>query len=77
MKKSVFSILVAVALATTLSFAIVSCGTQKTEAAEEVAEAVYACPMHPDVKGKEGDTCNQCGMALEKVEAEESHHEQH
>lgn len=28
-------------------------------------EHVYSCPMHPEVKGKEGDTCSKCGMKLE------------
>lgn len=74
MKNSLFSILIAFALATTLSFSLTSCGSQKTEEAQEI---VYACPMHPDVKGKEGDTCNQCGMALEKLEETEMNHEQH
>ena len=31
-------------------------------------EMAYACPMHPDVTGKQGDTCSKCGMDLEKVE---------
>ena len=26
---------------------------------------VFACPMHPEVTGKEGDTCPKCGMKLE------------
>jgi hypothetical protein len=25
----------------------------------------FACPMHPEVTGKEGDTCPKCGMKLE------------
>ena len=25
---------------------------------------VYACPMHPEITGKEGDKCPKCGMAL-------------
>ena len=25
----------------------------------------YSCPMHPEVTGKEGDTCPKCGMKLE------------
>jgi hypothetical protein len=29
----------------------------------------YACPMHPEVTGKEGDKCSKCGMPLEPVEA--------
>ncbi len=28
-------------------------------------EHVYRCPMHPEVTGKEGDTCPKCGMKLE------------
>jgi len=27
----------------------------------------YGCPMHPEVTGKEGDTCPKCGMKLEKI----------
>ncbi len=26
--------------------------------------AVYACPMHPDVTGKAGDQCSKCGMDM-------------
>ena len=25
---------------------------------------VFACPMHPEITGKEGDKCSKCGMAL-------------
>ena len=25
---------------------------------------IFACPMHPEVTGKEGDKCSKCGMAL-------------
>ncbi len=31
----------------------------------------YACPMHPEEKGKEGDTCSKCKMALVKINTEE------
>ena len=27
----------------------------------------YACPMHPEVTGKEGDSCPKCHMKLQKV----------
>lgn len=76
MKKSLLTVLVALVLSLSMSITMTSCGGgSKTE---EVAEVVYACPMHPEVKGKEGDTCDQCGMALEKVEEEEGHeHTQH
>lgn len=37
----------------------------------------YACPMHPEITGKEGDKCSKCGMKLEAVkdkkEEEHSH----
>jgi len=29
------------------------------------ADHVFACPMHPEITGKEGDTCPKCGMMLE------------
>lgn len=73
MKKPLITILVVMVLSATFSIALTSCGGgSKTE---EVAEVVFACPMHPEVTGKEGETCNQCGMALEKVEGEETEHE--
>ena len=28
------------------------------------AQAVFWCPMHPDVRGRDGDRCPQCGMML-------------
>lgn len=35
-------------------------------------EMVYACPMHPEVTGKEGDKCSKCGMKLEMVNSTDS-----
>lgn len=32
---------------------------------EHSGEHIYACPMHPEVTGKEGDDCPKCGMKLE------------
>ena len=75
MKKSLIQLFIAIAIAFSMSM-LTACGGQKSETTEEEAVAVvYACPMHPEVKGKEGDTCGECGMALEKVEGEESEHE--
>lgn len=31
------------------------------------SELAYACPMHPEITGKEGETCSKCGMKLELV----------
>ncbi|MFC4233334.1 heavy metal-binding domain-containing protein [Parasediminibacterium paludis] len=42
-----------------------STDTTKKETAHEGGDHIYACPMHPEVTGKEGDKCPKCGMALE------------
>ena len=39
--------------------------TTKTEMTHADGDHVYACPMHPEVTGKEGDDCPKCGMKLE------------
>jgi len=31
--------------------------------------AVYMCPMHPDVRGRAGETCSRCGMTLVRASA--------
>lgn len=36
-------------------------------------QTAYACPMHPDITGKEGDKCSKCGMKLEAKAAEHKH----
>ncbi|MEO8591170.1 MAG: heavy metal-binding domain-containing protein [Flavobacteriales bacterium] len=41
-------------------------GTHKADSTG-VSTQQYACPMHPEVTGKEGDKCPKCGMALEPV----------
>lgn len=49
----------------------VGCGNNKqdnTKQKTDMHEHVYACPMHPDVKGKEGDKCSKCGMLLEHMD---------
>lgn len=38
-------------------------GMEKT--VEHSGEHTYACPMHPEVTGKQGDKCPKCGMKLE------------
>ena len=34
------------------------------------ANAIYTCPMHPEVTGKAGDECSKCGMDLEPAKAD-------
>lgn len=48
---------------TTETTAVVAGGT--TDADGHSGAHTYACPMHPEVTGKEGDMCPKCGMKLE------------
>lgn len=64
------------------SFAVMNCTSKAGQESKEDTETtkeevVYACPMHPEITGKEGDTCSKCGMALEKVEAVEGEEHKH
>lgn len=38
--------------------------TEPMDMAEHSGDHTYACPMHPEVTGKEGDMCPKCGMKL-------------
>ncbi len=40
-----------------------------TVKSEDGHEHQFSCPMHPEVTGKEGDTCPKCGMKLEHNDA--------
>ena len=43
----------------------------------DATHMAYACPMHPEVTGKESDKCPKCGMNLEPVKKSDStEHEQ-
>jgi Heavy metal binding domain len=90
MKKSLLTIVILFSgiLATSL---VTSCGAKKEQAAEDQkVEAdttkhqndmamAYSCPMHPEERGKEGDTCSKCGMKLEatKADSTKTHEHQH
>lgn len=59
-------------LAVIMAFTLTACNSQKTKETqtnEKIAntEKMYACSMHPEVTGKEGDTCSKCSMALTEV----------
>lgn len=82
MKKSIVSFTFLFAGLFVASALVASCG-KKTEEAEhhhaegdttshekmqmDTTQTAYACPMHPEVTGKEGDKCSKCGMKLEPV----------
>jgi hypothetical protein len=63
------------------SVAITSCGNKSSESTDQAEghdhaagdhEHTYACPMHSDVTGKEGEECPKCGMKLELVSDEQA-----
>ena len=78
------------ALSLSLTLVVAGCGTKSNQQEEAATESVveepmaeetaYACPMHPEITGKEGDTCSKCGMPLEAMAAADDsthHHMQH
>lgn len=63
-----------------LAVVLVSCNQKNKEEQPENKQLTehtgekYSCPMHPEVIGKKGDVCKECGMELEpqkEVVAEE------
>jgi len=59
---------------------LTSCESERSENTEQHehpgddnAEAVYACPMHHNITGKEGDKCSICGMDLTSTETAKEH----
>ncbi|MBS1681519.1 MAG: putative Co/Zn/Cd efflux system membrane fusion protein [Cytophagales bacterium] len=88
MKKSIVTIAILTTGFLTGAVLFTSCNSKKTEQQEqkeeghehakgEEHETVYACPMHPEVTGKEGDKCSKCGMKLEAVKNEDSTKHEH
>ncbi len=69
--KKVIGILAVVILSVTVSCKDNKKEDQKEEMHNEMSEheTVYACPMHPEITGKEGDKCSKCEMDLEAIEA--------
>ncbi len=86
MKKTVLTITILVSGLFIASQLITSCGNKKEQTTEENHDPMkmdstamaYACPMHPEVTGKDGDKCSKCGMKLEAVksaDSTETHHD--
>ena len=85
MKKSILTIAILIAGFAVGSVLMTSCGSKKSEQMEgedhhhdeaDSTATTYACPMHPEVTGKEGDKCSKCGMKLEAMKKTDSteHH---
>lgn len=74
--KTAIKTLVLALFAGTASMALTSCGGKASEHGHDHQagdhEHTYACPMHADEVGKEGDVCSKCGMKLERVKDEKA-----
>jgi hypothetical protein len=86
MKKSILTIAILISGLFISSILITGCGSKKEQTTEhdhqhtagdstkqhDEMAMVYACPMHPEITGKEGDSCSKCGMKLELVKDADS-----
>jgi len=71
MKKSVTASLFTATLVLSLLFTACNNSQNKDSHHEHSDhEEAYACPMHPEVTGKKGDKCPECGMDLVAVSHE-------
>jgi len=52
-----------------LSFATIAACQNAPKTVNTDPNAVYACPMHPEITGKAGDKCSKCHMNLEATSA--------
>ena len=50
-------------------------GDMHEDGEEHGDEHVFACPMHAEITGNEGDKCSECGMDLEMVAHEHAESE--
>ena len=81
MKKSIATLVFFILGTLACSMIVTSCTSKaKQEQTEEhdamkndsTQATVYACSMHPEVTGKEGDKCSKCGMKLEAMKTSDS-----
>lgn len=88
MKKSVIVTILLAGSFLTGTLLFTSCNSKRNEQQEqkeaeghehegEDHDMVYACPMHPEVTGKEGGKCSKCGMKLEAVKSNDSTEHKH
>ena len=80
MKKSITTLTLLLVGTLTSSIIVTSCNSKAKQEKKEEHDAmkkdstqiVYACSMHPEVTGKEGDKCSKCGMKLEAMKTSDS-----
>jgi len=63
-------------LAIIMALTFTACNSSKTKETQTVeksasTEKIFACSMHPEVTGKEGDFCSKCSMVLSEVKQTE------
>ena len=61
-----------IAIIAILAITFASCNQKNTATSTtetKTEKAKYACPMHPEVTGKQGDKCSKCGMTLKDVKS--------
>lgn len=56
---------------------LTACGKRKEVGMQSREQALYQCPMHPEIIRKEPGTCPICHMQLQKMETESTTHEHH
>ncbi|WP_052074626.1 heavy metal-binding domain-containing protein [Shewanella mangrovi] len=66
--KSFVSIAFAAVMALAFAFNSFAAEQPAHEHEHAAMNAVYHCPMHPEVTGQKGDSCPKCGMKLVKAE---------
>jgi hypothetical protein len=76
MKKTSLNILILI-LSISIGIVLTGCGKKagsekQTESEQKDSVAVFACPMHPEVKGKDGESCSICGMKLVAVKDQDT-----
>ncbi len=88
MKKSIATLVILSFAVFVGSASLTSCGSKPADQQEQKeaegemkmdsTATAYTCPMHPEERGKEGDKCSKCGMALEAMKSEDTtKHEHH
>lgn len=68
-KSILFSTAMAALLLACSNEATVDAKTKNDSVVANGHEHRFSCPMHPEVTGKEGDTCPKCGMKLVHTDA--------
>lgn len=61
-----------IAIIAILAITFASCNQKSTATStkeSKIEKVKYACPMHPEVTGNQGEKCSKCGMDLKEVKS--------